>query len=72
MASKEIDFDELFRRISSPQTSERFKALRLATSEDLASTFKPSPADSGKMEAQLNFPFAPHLMPTRGKKSDME
>ena len=34
--------------------------------------FNTSPADSGKMEAQLNFPSAPHLMPTRGKKSDME
>lgn len=68
MTSNEIDFDELFRRISSPQTRERFKALRLATPEDLASTFKPSPTDSGKTEAQLNFLSAPHVLPTRGKK----
>lgn len=52
MTSDELDFDELFRIISSPQTRERFKALRLATPEDLASTFKPSPADSEKTEAQ--------------------
>ncbi len=67
MTSNEINFDELFRRISSPKTGERFKALRFATSEDLASAFKPSPADSGKTETQLNFASAPHVMPTRGK-----
>lgn len=28
MTSNEIYFDELFRKITSPQTSERFKSLR--------------------------------------------
>lgn len=62
MASNEIYFDELFRRISSPQTSERFKSLRLATPQELASTFRPSPADSEKMEEQPNIPSAPNVL----------
>lgn len=62
MASDEIDFDELFRRISSPQTRERFKALRITTPQDLASTFRPSPADSEKTEEQPNITSASNVL----------
>lgn len=72
MTSNEIDFDELFRSIGSHQTRERFKALRLATPQDLASTFKPSHADSDKMEEQLKIPSALNILLKRGKKSDLE
>lgn len=72
MTANEIDFEELFRRISSPQTSERFKALRLATTEDLASTFKPSAADSEKTEGAAKFPIGINCSFERRKKSDLE
>lgn len=41
MNSDNIDLEELFRRISSPRTSEVFKAVRRATTEDLANSFRP-------------------------------
>lgn len=72
MTSNEIDFDRLFRRISYPQTRERFKALRLATPEDLASTFQASHVDSEKTEPQPNFPPASNVLLKRENKSDLE
>jgi len=50
MNSNNMDLEELFRRISSPQTAEAFKALRHATTENLASTFRPSRAESVEVE----------------------
>ena len=41
IASAANEFDELFARISAPQTAKAFKSLRHASTEDLASTFKP-------------------------------
>ena len=39
-------FDEMFAQISSPQTAARFKSLRLATTADLAASFKPGETES--------------------------
>lgn len=72
MISNKINFEELFRKISLPQTREHFKKLRSATYEEIASTFQPGPAESEKMKAQLNFSSAPNNPSKRGKKSDLE
>lgn len=48
MDSENIDLDQLFRRISSPQTQKGFKTLRHATSEDLANSFQPDPRQTAR------------------------
>lgn len=40
VSDMELKFESLFASIQSPQTRERFKLLRFATTEDLARTFQ--------------------------------
>lgn len=54
MNSNNIDLEELFRRISSPQTAEAFKALHHATTENLASTFRPCWSELVEAEAFMD------------------
>jgi hypothetical protein len=54
MNSNNIDLEELFRRISSPRTSEVFKALRHATTENLASTFRASWTELVEVETDMD------------------
>lgn len=54
MNSDYIDLEGLFRRISSPRTGEVFKAVRHATTEDLASTFRPGWIEPVEAETSMD------------------
>ena len=60
MNSDSMNFEMLFRRVSSSETNERFKTFRYATTEDLARTFDLSLDESAKRERLANCPPAPN------------
>lgn len=56
MSFDNIGFEELFGRISSPQTAARFKFLRKATPEDLAKAFQQQFNDFADKDAHQKLP----------------